>query len=699
MSSFFRDDPTGGSGSQMGNSALLRKAQAAGPGTGKSMTQEEALAFARANGAPYAGWTGGVNTPTGARVTNALNAIDPTGISGGVLDTALGAVSAPKTYDVAGNLNLSTAAAGNVYNAAMEQVNSPNKIQELSIRAPDAIQADHLKTVGVTADTIANPNAITAQNVEASGLVAGQPADELRQQALTQAAAAASSPSSAAAQMRAAGTQIEQQQAGMAAQARGADRAGARRAAMLGTGQQGMQAASTTAALAAQEQAQKQQAYTSALAGVRAGDVTAANTLASIGAQNQQANLTAQTTTEQQRLATAQANQAAKLQAATTSGNQYLTAAGANQQADLQAAMASGQQYLTAAQANQQANLSAQQYSAQNLNAQENTALQAVGATTQAQGVASGAAAGQDQLKSKTGGGLLGAAGSLLGMSDERAKQDVSPIGSGKDNELDSLMESSYGDAPDLGGAYGLGVEGADSPYSFSERLGHAMQGLGATLQDRPQPPALGAASPAGQNFLNWQPPKPSTEQSSQSSGGGLGGLVSGVKSLIGGSDERGKTDIDRMMVQAEPPSARRKKATELEFSTRDNPPAHRMAAAERDSAEREENQYLMSHARFTDLSDERAKRDVDRMSDEDLVNWADRVPAVTFRYKRGVEDGGAVPHVGTTAQALERSGPLGRMMVSRGPDGLRRVDYGALAYMQSKAALAKAEKGARHDR
>jgi hypothetical protein len=95
-------------------------------------------------------------------------------------------------------------------------------------------------------------------------------------------------------------------------------------------------------------------------------------------------------------------------------------------------------------------------------------------------------------------------------------------------------------------------------------------------------------------------------------------------------------------------------------------------------------------------LSDERAKRDVERMDDGDLVDWAKRVPAVTFRYKTGIEDGGVYPHVGTTAQALEQSGPLGRMMVHEDDDGKKHVDYGALAFMQARAALKAAEKGRR---
>ena len=95
--------------------------------------------------------------------------------------------------------------------------------------------------------------------------------------------------------------------------------------------------------------------------------------------------------------------------------------------------------------------------------------------------------------------------------------------------------------------------------------------------------------------------------------------------------------------------------------------------------------------ALISKISDERTKNQVDRMDDKDVVSQAEKFPLVTFRYKNGVEDGGAYAHVGSVAQGLEKAGPLGKMVVSEGPDGFKRVDYGALAYVTAKAALAKA--------
>jgi len=81
-------------------------------------------------------------------------------------------------------------------------------------------------------------------------------------------------------------------------------------------------------------------------------------------------------------------------------------------------------------------------------------------------------------------------------------------------------------------------------------------------------------------------------------------------------------------------------------------------------------------------------------MGDADVVNWAEKVDPITFRYRDGFEDDGEDARLGVSAQELEKTGPLGRMMVHRDPySGMRTVDYGALALMLSKAALSKAER------
>ena len=96
----------------------------------------------------------------------------------------------------------------------------------------------------------------------------------------------------------------------------------------------------------------------------------------------------------------------------------------------------------------------------------------------------------------------------------------------------------------------------------------------------------------------------------------------------------------------------------------------------------------------LTLLSDEEAKQEVERMGKDDRVEWAHKVEPITFRYKPGVteeDDGGA--RAGVSAQQLESTGGLGRLMVHKDPySGMRKVDGLALGLMMGKAALDRAD-------
>lgn len=474
----------------------------------------------------------------------------------------------PDNYDAKGQLAYSQGMSASVYNEAMRQ-----KAINDAKPAPQAT---------ISAQTIAAPGAINAQTINTPGIVGGAEADALRARQLQQAETAANSPSSAAAQMRAAGGQIENQQLGMAAAARGADRGAARRDAMLAMGSQGQVAANQSAALAAQEQAAKQQAYTQALSGVRSGDVSTTQAQTQIGAANQGANLQAQQATAGNTLTAAQANQGANLQAQMGTANTQLAGWTAQNQAQ---------------------------------NAALGTGLQAVGATNQAQQVASGYGQSQNQAQSTQKAGIIGAAGSIIGgiLSDERAKFDISTVGA----------DSPYS-------SYAPSTSNPSSPY---------FTGMGKDT-----------------DFLAWKPEAPKAPEQNK---GLLGNL----------SDERAKVDIG--------------KAT------------HKSIADKYGSVLQEAYGHsAMSESPYGALSDERAKREVQNMSTHDVEQWAEDegTDPITWRYKPGFEDGGQDVHLGVSAQRLERSGPLGRLMVHRDPEtGMRKVDYGALALMLSKAALEKA--------
>lgn len=462
---------------------------------------------------------------------------------GPVMDL-FGSGSVPNNFDSKGELAKSEAMAGAAYQNAMGQA--------AGISGADP-------STRVRAGRVVAPAAIQEQTVGTPDVIGGKAAADLRAQQLTQAAAAASSPSSATAQMRSNLGAIHAAQLGQAAGARGADRAAARRDAMLGTGTAGIFAANSTAALAAQEAAAKQQAYTAALSGVRAGDVSTTQAGTQIGALNQGANLQAQERTAGNVLATAQGNQQADLAADTYSAGNKLQSWTAKQAA---------------------------------ANAATNTALQAVGAQNQAQGVAAQYETGINQAQTQNKGALVGAIGSVVGkLSDERAKVEVSDVGSSKSTA------AKYGDV--LSDAYGI--------------------------QDQPATPyAMAAPQTQVQDFLKWKPSTPPAKDDPQGGGAGLVGSIVGAY-----------------------------------------------------------------------LSDERAKQEVDQMSDDDIADFTRKAPAVTYRYKPGIPgtDGGESYRAGTLAQGVEDASPLGRMFVDERPDGLKEVQYGPMAHFEAKGAQATADK------
>jgi len=473
-----------------------------------------------------------------------MSITNPTGFIKGIAGAAgdflgIGGGGSASAYDAQANLDESKGMAQNVYGQALSQA--------------ERIRANGAPAAQIREQTIAAPDAIRAQQIATPGTLQGAAADELRSRQLEQAQRIANGPSSAAAQMRAAQSGIARQQLGIAARARGADRGSARRDAMLAMGNQGIQAAETTSALAAQEDVARQQAAAGAMGNVRAGDVATGQALTQLGATNMQGDLAAQTETGRQRLTAAQANQQANLGAQTNTAQLGLEAWKATTGAE---------------------------------NAALGTALQSVGAQNQAQGVASGYGQSQNQQETNRRSGLIGGIATLgsalaTSLSDDRAKTDIDVVGSS---------------------VYGSHGQDDTNPYGEYDR----------------------------QNFLAWQPPAPQQKQES----GGLGGLL---KDIL--SDERAKEAVSR-------------------------------------------------------LSDERAKEAVSRMSDSDIEDWAEKVDPITFRYRDGFGDDGEDARLGVSAQELEGSGPLGRMMVHRDPySGLRTVDYGALALMLSKAALSKAER------
>lgn len=95
--------------------------------------------------------------------------------------------------------------------------------------------------------------------------------------------------------------------------------------------------------------------------------------------------------------------------------------------------------------------------------------------------------------------------------------------------------------------------------------------------------------------------------------------------------------------------------------------------------------------------SDENAKKDVRRISDEALLNFAEKkVQPVSFEYKPGYEDNGKERHGGfPSAQIFERD-PVGKLFVSRDAKGTPHIDYGNFGAMLEAARIRESRKAAR---
>lgn len=146
--------------------------------------------------------------------------------------------------------------------------------------------------VQVTADTSVaaptiDPAALARTGTGTASTIARGPQGEIRERQMTlaellTAAAEGRGPSAAQAQFATALGDVAAEQFGLVGQARGAQRAGLRREALLGIGRQGQRAAFESAALKAQEQIQARGQLASTLAATRATDVELATSQANL---------------------------------------------------------------------------------------------------------------------------------------------------------------------------------------------------------------------------------------------------------------------------------------------------------------------------------------------------------------------------------------------------------------------------------
>jgi hypothetical protein len=332
------------------------------------------------------------------------------------------------------------AQAAEAYRRALGIADQAGAFQGGTIREVDPLTAQQIQARNVAAPALGSAAQAQAQRV-ANTQIELADANAARDRQLgalgtieQEAAGTGLGAELANARVRSALERINQQAMGAANQARGAERAGARREAMLQGGQLGLQAA-----LAAEEQALQARlgAQTAALQGagqVRAGDVELAT---------RQAELNAQRRTLDAQLATAvsQGNAQEVNRLKQAKADLELRAGQGNQAANLQAQQANQTANLTAQAKTQELGLERDVQSAQSQRQDQdlrntgqtnavNAGTSATQASTQAGTAANTALTEREKAKALERAGTLGAisaVGSALATSDARAKRDIKP--------------------------------------------------------------------------------------------------------------------------------------------------------------------------------------------------------------------------------------------------------------------------------
>ena len=577
-----------------------------------------------------------------------------------------GTVTAPTTIDEGRYVDTANPQA-QAYNAAVQNYQTTQAQaatvagQQQGYRAVQTTaaqaQAPANATTGDVNTKVAAPSLSSA--AQTAGVDVGKTyisgiATDARSAQLDAAKAISAGPSSADAQFKAGMDQVTADQLSLANQARGNERAGARREAILHQGQQGAQAAESAAAIAAQEDIAKRTAASQALTGVRAADVTAA--VADEQVQAQRASL--------------QAN----LDAAIAGGNTSAINAVKAQQASLE---------LSAAQSSVQAGLSQQGTKASlaqsNLAATNQAAIanmqgaNAVGLADSAstnQAAADYAAARNAALAQQAGNQQ--AANLTNAAADTGAARDfATALNQSAANYAASQTATSATNAAaeraraeanvnrqvdiskaDVGNALTAGQTNAQLETQTNIAQGNATLDASKTSATN----KLTADTTTATDELNAQ----KLRESGQTAG------ILGANTSASTQGQNAQTIVGGQEFAAG--------AKEKQDTAQMNAAGNTFVAA---------------------TSDIRAKREIGRVPDSQIDDLAEKVKAYTWRYKPGVEDGGENVHAGEMAQELERSA-LGRKLVSEDARGIKHVDVLSLAGLMAAAAARSARKNGR---
>jgi hypothetical protein len=471
-------------------------------------------------------------------------------------------------------------------------------------------------------------------------------ANQLRGEQISAARSIASAPSAAMSQFKAGLSQVTADQLATAERARGAERAGARRDAMIAIGSQGAQQNLSAAALSAQEEQAKRVASAASLSGVRSSDVATTTTQAEID--SRQATLQAQID-----VATAQGNTAAVNSLRTQQAQLSLDA----RKAEVAGSLTQQGQIAQLSEANMQAeqqrnvlnatakNQAERDYQAAMAAAAGQTAAnQTTVSLANAQGTT---AASKDYATAvNTAAADAAARQTQANLANAALTQQQAQTNAARAATLDTTNVTTGLAAGTTSAANALDAQKTNASNQLSA---NQLQQTGATSAINAGTGAVGIQSKDAQTITDANKSGSAAEAQEKASLIGAGGAI--ISKVA--SDERVKENIA---------------------------PVGGFASSYEDA--------FAGLGGDGQTDKEEARREVENLSPEDVRDWASALQPIVFDYKPGHGDNGASPTIGLSANKVEESGPLGQIMVGRDRDGTRVLDYGAATLMLSKTAF-----------
>lgn len=530
----------------------------------------------------------------------------------------------------------------------------------------------------------AQTGGVTVGRVQADPL-----AESLRAEAIRSAQGIATAPGAAKATFEAGQAQAVREALGVAAQARGQERASQRREAILAAEQGGLAASLQAAALAAKEEQEKRVASATALAGIRGQDITSAAGRQQIEAQR--------------------ASLQAQIDANIATGNTAAVNALRTRQSELE---------LEARKAEVSGALQRQGYETNlaeaNLGVAAQTALtdaatrnKAAADYTAARNAEAAAAAARQTGVNVTNTALgVQQAESNLTRAAQIEQQNIANAQAVRQRNAELGLAAQTTTAANQLTA---GTQTAQNELA-AEQLRRA----GTTSAIQAGTGATGIQADTARTVVDAN--KSASEAASKDRAATIGAI--GALGAAVASDARVKEDVSpvgtgsatydefeertRRMYPSQLADTRRAFDAIERGDTAPTPNSRDWAQFFGQNASRDydamNTAYMLKKAAMRgetgeQTSDERTKREVDGLDNDQIQKWAEKAAElpVTFRYKPGIEDNGEDPHLGLLAQDLEGTGPLGKIMVHRDQNNVRSVEYGPTALMMGKAAFDRA--------